>query len=441
MTRTFSVLGLCGLTALLGACGPLPTDGGTPGDPTPKCPVAMGPTHHQGDVTADETWAAAGSPHLVEGSFKIAKGATLTLEPCAEVRIKAAGITVDGRLVADGLPDRPIHLLADDPAKPWTYLRLMGGTASFSYATLENGGSTADVNGLGLIDVRGDRTQPRQELLHVSHVTMTGSQQFGVSLRDGGTFTADSTDLTISGAALGAIRTHPRLAGNIPAGKYTGNADDEIVIMAEEDLTEDTVLHDRGVPYRVGTAKLGGGDLRVGSAYPGTPRTTLTVLAGVVVKVIPDGRIMMSKNSVGATGVLVAQGSPDRPVVFTSAAPAPAAGDWVGLYFTAPDGGDRMDHVRVEYAGGPSYARSFHCDLTGGLNESEDAAVLLFGAGWAPFISNTVIAQSAGYGIDRAWNGDPVDFLGTNDFQAVAKCKESFPREANGTCPSTVPCP
>lgn len=441
MTRTIAILSLAGLTALAGACGPLPTDGGTPGDTTPTCPVAMGPTSHHGDVTADETWTAAGSPHVVESGFKIAKGATLTIEPCAEVRIKATGITVDGRLVADGKDGAPIHILADDPAKPWTYIRLMGGSASFSYATLENGGATTDPNGLGLVDVRGDRTQPRQELLHVSHVTLNGSQQFGVSLRDGATFTADSSDLTISGAALGAIRTHPRLAGNIPSGKYTGNADDEIVIMAEEDLTEDTVLHDRGIPYRVGTAKSGGGDLRVGSAYASSPRTTLTLEAGVVVKVIPDGRIMMSKNSVGATGVLVARGTADRPVVFTSAAPAPAAGDWVGLYFTAPDGGNLMDHVRVEYAGGPSYAKSFHCDPTGGLNESEDAAVLLFGAGWAPFISNTTIVASAGYGIDRAWSGDPVDFLGTNDFQGVAKCKQSYPREPSGTCPSVVPCP
>src|SRR4051812_31256546 len=48
------------------------------------CPKATGgPTEHQGTITADETWTADKSPHIIVNDTQIS--AKLTIEPCAEV--------------------------------------------------------------------------------------------------------------------------------------------------------------------------------------------------------------------------------------------------------------------------------------------------------------------------------------------------------------------
>jgi hypothetical protein len=56
-------------------------------------------------------------------------------------------------------------------------------------------------------------------------------------------------------------------------------------------------------------------------------------------------------------------------------------------------------------------------------------------------VTSTTISDSKGYGIDRAWSGDPIDFIADNTFTNVAKCKQSFPRKADGSCPMMVTCP
>jgi hypothetical protein len=421
--------------ALLAACTPTggEPDGGGGGT---QCPTPSGSgTTHSGSVSADTTWAAADSPHVITSAISVAKAATLTIEPCAEVRIKATGITVDGKLVARGTSTKPITITADD-ATPFSYVRSFG-SMDFENVTLKNGGATNDPNGLGVIDARGDSSLPPQALLRMVNVTIDGSQQWGVSLREGALFTTDSSGLTIKNAAMGAVRAEAPLAGSVPSGTYTGNGHDEITVIANVPIDHDSIWKARGVAYRIGDRSGNGNDMRVGSPYVPASLATLTIESGVVVAVSPGGRILLNYNSNGTTGALNATGA-----TFTSAAASPAAGDWVGLYFgSVPASTTRLDNVRVEYAGGPSFARSYHCDLTGGLNEAEDAAIIILAEPSSAFVTNSTIVSSAGYGIDRGWSGSQLDFMATNTFQAVAKCKQSYPRSSTGSCPATVPCP
>ncbi len=444
MTLRFAFL-LAGLSL---ACGCSSSDKDPAKAPGPTCPapIGAGVTHDGTAVTADTTWTAADSPHIVTFGFNVEVGATLTIEPCAEVRMQPGySITVKGNLHAEGSADKPITFRRDDPAEPWGYLQAASGKIRLAHVMLEGGGTTADTNGLGVLDIRGDQNAPAQELLFVDTVTIAGSQQFGVSLREGGTFFASSKALTISDAAMGPIRSAPRLATNIPVGTYTNNGIDQITLAAEAygQITHDTTFRERGVPYYLGSEPFGTGkELRVGAGDGSL--STLTIEPGVTIRFDKDARFIVeaATSDTPASGVLIAAGTAAAPIVLTSAAAAPLPGDWLGIWFGGkPRAENRIDNARIEYAGGPSQAKGFHCGLDGSLNEAEDAAVIITNLPAGAFVTNTVIKASAGYGVDRGWRGESIDFIPTNTFEEIGKCKQSTPRDQNGACPGSIPCP
>ena len=54
------------------------------------CAAATGAgTVHSGDITADETWTAAGAPHIVESNVRIL--ANVVIEACADVVLNERG--------------------------------------------------------------------------------------------------------------------------------------------------------------------------------------------------------------------------------------------------------------------------------------------------------------------------------------------------------------
>ena len=407
--------------------------------PVNECPAPSGPViEHKSTITADETWSAD-SVHRVTFGISIKKGATLTIAPCAIVKVGPAyAIVADGgNLVAEGTATGPIQFLADDPSQPWGFIQAFApGTIKLAYATVSDAGGEA-TNSFGAIEARGDQLLPAQEILKVDHVTVKGSKNYGVSLRAGAAFTKDSAALTITGSAKSPIRVLPRLVSNIPTGSYTGNTDDRITIAPENygDVNvEDVTMHDRGVPYRVG-------DPNTGTRFwIGPQHFTLTIEPGVKLQFGTAGLIATKENN-GTTGVLVAKGTADTPIVFTRAAPAPAAGDWQGIEFSKVlDAANALDHVEVRYAGGPSGANSFHCETDGSFSKSEDAAVSIYVKPGA-FITNSLFSDSKGAGINLAYSDDYVDLKATNTFNAIAGCSVTRPRaKTTGACTAS-PCP
>jgi len=296
-----------------------------------------------------------------------------------------------------------------------------------------------------MIDVQGDQALPTQGLLHVDHVTLSGSADNGVILRNRAGFTPESTALTITGSAQYPIAIWEASVGSVPPGAYTGNGHDEILLAAinNSPITISTTMHDRGVPYRVGQQD--SMELRV-VAGVGMPLATLTIEPGVIVRFNKDGVMHVQPGSSyteAARGALVAVGTEAKPIVFTSGTAAPAAGDWFGVWFGfIPDASNQVDHVRVEYAGGPSVSGSNSCPGTGWT--SSNAAIRLLGPPAGQFITHTTITSSAAHGIDRGWRADTqTDFLPTNTFVGVTWCQETYPKDHNGACPPAdqVPCP
>jgi hypothetical protein len=407
-----------------------------------------GPTMHESTLFADETWSAEAGPHQVTFDIAVSEGATLTIEPCAEVLIAAGrSITVSGALEAPGTPSEPIRIGALD-AEPWATIQSYGGMLNLSSTTIEGGGDPGGVDPslVAMLDVRGDQTMPTQELLHVDHVTLRDSASLGLRLVEGGGCSATSDGLTITGSAEAPIEIWPRAVGTIPPGTYTGNGDDQIRIPGNGGsaaILEDTTMHARGVPYHIGTSGTFG-DLVIGSA-PGMPPATLTVEAGVTVRFKKDGVMSVEPYSGTdpASGALVAVGTASEPIVFTSAQASPLAGDWLGIYFgSTPDPASRMDYTEVRYAGGLSGTGSFSCTHTVSDGRSEAAIRIVGGAPAQAFVTHTLIADSAGYGIDRGWTGDPIDFVPTNTFANLAWCPQTAPiPPAVGCTGVTIDCP
>jgi len=433
--------------------GTFDVDGGqNPVDPpvTSECTApTKGPTTHGGGSTSDpdEVWTADASPHILPYDTTIYK--TVTLEPCAEVLIGAGKtVGVRGKLIAQGTATKRVHIGAKDAGKPFASIRLNGSEIRLSYTTIDGGGDRLNTLAYlaGMLDLQGDLQLPTQESLFVDHVTLDGSKSNGLVLRDNAGFAAGSNALVIKGSSEHPLSIFARSVGGIPVGSYTGNAKDQILLPTtsnNDSIDETTTLHERGVPYLVGHAG-SGGSLRVDTqAQPAKPSPVLTIEPGVTMRFKKGGALhaVFSTGDDPARGAIVAVGTADKPIVFTSDEASPAAGDWLGLRFgQVPNATNRLENVRIEYAGGTSSGGSDSCQDNSEL--MNDAAVRIYGLPPSQFITNTHIVKSLTNGIDRGYRSlVDVDFLATNTFTDVALCNQTLNKDQNGACPTLVPCP
>lgn len=410
------------------------------------CPApAGGPTMHPGEnVEAAQVWAASGSPHLIPYDFTI--HAPVLVEACARVQI-GGGVTLTigdgGSLVADGNAEQPVvfERLEDEP---WTTIRTLGGEVQLFYTTLDGGGAAG--NGVpeltGALWLRAPSgTTAITDVARLHEVEIRGSEAAGLRLDGPASIAPDSQGLTITEGASHPLSASATVVGAIPEGQYDGNADDRIVLTTAntETISVDATIHDRGVPYLVGQPGQVG-DLRVQASAGAL--AVLTIEPGVELQFQSAGVLTVdhATGDAPATGALVAVGTVERPVVFTSAAPQPAAGDWLGIYFGGTlDMVDALEHARIEYAGGASASGSNSCMYPG--ESINSAAIRIFGVPPGRFVTNSEIIASAAHGIDRGWRADfVVDFAESVTFD-VQRCTQTTPRKADGTCPDRVPCP
>ncbi len=416
-------------------------------DTTGTTPVA-----HGNDVVTDETWGAG--LHDVTFDIGVRKGATLTLAPCAVVRvIKDRGIAIGtsiegdgGKLVAVGTAVRPIVITTATPGERWNHVLVNSlGTADLAYVALVGGGGTYSRGG-GALHLYGDQYKPIQALAKVVHVTISGAGKYGAVLEGRGAFSADSSELAVSGAGDMALKVNGPAIGTVPTGLYTGNTIDAIRLMGSgsyDIIDADVTIHDRGVPYVVG----GDGAFNEMSVQgPDGTQPLLTIEPGVTLKFgkATSGLFIdRAMTTVAARGALSAIGTNAKPITFTSNEALPAAGDWTGIHFRGvPSAKNKIDYARVEYAGADTGTTGFSCGTPPSSNQlSNEAAIAIFGQPSSAFVTNTVISKSAANGFERAWTGTEVDFTPTNTFTDVAYCTQTQPKPAVGSCPATPSCP
>ena len=417
----------------------------------PPCATPNGTTiTHSADITADETWAGGGITHLVPSQLQVRAPATLTIEPCAIVSFGAGqGIEVVGdsansvpaKLVAAGNDDvfGFVELVATDSDQPWGSLQG------------DNEQSLIELDHTQLIGAGAGGTSTRQSaiamngagyavaaapVLTANSLVIDHPQGGAVFLDTNAAFTATSTQLTVIGAPDYPIAMNMMALGTIPV--FTGQQDthdDVLVIGASPNVFADLTITNR-MPVRIQTA----GDLVV-APPPASNLTevTLTIQPGTILR-FEGTRMIFGQNGHGAantSGILVATGTPQQPIVFTSGAATPAPGDWGGLYLlTAP--GSQIQNAAIDYAGGPSGIVSTNCRPQG---QPDDAALIIGSDSFVPTIDlvrATQIIHSAGFGIDAIWTAatdDTPDLATDNTFGENVGCNQTFNGLTTGSCP------
>jgi len=112
-------------------------------------PFLMADTYHSGDITSDETWYAAGNPHIVSGDVKVINTVLLTIEAGCQVKFDGDyHLMVDGTLVADGTETDHIAFTSNQstPANgDWEYIifNVADGSNLLDYCDISYGGSLA----------------------------------------------------------------------------------------------------------------------------------------------------------------------------------------------------------------------------------------------------------------------------------------------------------
>jgi hypothetical protein len=415
---------------------------------------------HSGTISSSERWIAG--HHVVPSTITLGDNVVVTIEGCSDIKLGPdASIHVTGtnsQLVAEGSLPRPVHFLRSGDAA-WGRVLARGGSVRLAHTTLEGGGGTTpailSADFLGATLAAQGTAESLPQSLHVDNVSVIGSTGVGLALV-ASRFTAESARLTVRSSG-----SHPMYLGadalsELPAGEYTGNAIDEILLHDaqvavygnDRPIVRDTVAHARGVPYRVGINGTTNAMIRVGDGREDGPAAVLfEIEPGVTMKfsrsVANSGILVQGHMVRGAwtsQGALRAVGNSRTGITFTSAERAPMAGDWVGLYFkSAIDPRTRVDYAVIEYAGSDCGARGVCASNAGGDIDADSAVVIMLEPMLAPpgqFVTNTTIRHSANGGVYRSWHDTEIDFTPTNSFESIAGCRQSGVARAMGGCAS-----
>lgn len=439
MQHTASPLAIVPLLAALGACGAPPPPAEN------RCPIPSGAgVVHAADVTRDETWRAADGPHVIRGRVAVRGAATLTLEPCAELRLEAdASLDVGtqhgmepARLVARGTAERPITLRRAGSA-PWGSLAVFAPARAELAEVTVTGAGADPFRERASVYVFGPGVAPNDGSLAARGLTVRDGAGPGVVLAAAASFVAGSTGLRVAGVAGHPLVSGQHALGTLPDGDLRDNAAPEVLVREDQangyvGLQTDVRARRLSVPYRVGTAD--GEPFRVGSSAL-TGFATLTLDPGVELRFHPGVALrVITARGERSLGAIRALGTAAAPVRLTSARATPRPGDWPGIYYESPIAPqNELAHVEIAWAGGDCSCSLVSCSPVRGY----EGAVVFDGAAppWA-FVHDSVIRDSAGHGFVRSWlDRDDMGFVATNRFERLAGCPQTAPMRSGVTCP------
>jgi parallel beta-helix repeat protein len=299
---------------------------------------------HSGDITSNETWIEG--IHLVIGDVYV-DDCILTIEPGAIIRInEGVGIYFGYKggpsgttLIANGTATKPITFTsaaATKAAGDWDYIGFFDGASSASsmkYCIVEYGGGySSSIGEIHLAEVH----------ITIDNSTVQYSEQYGISLSSGAWFESFENN------TLKDIGTYPIfISGNYVHTIGAGNSittNKGILVEGDEFEQSSATWLKQSCPYILWA------DLYI-QAVSGA---VLTIQPGVEIQ-ITEGTGIYIAYSGDRFGTLIADGTSQARIKFTSAAPAGSktAGDWnfIGFY-NGSGANSSFNYCDIEYGGG-----------------------------------------------------------------------------------------
>ena len=281
------------------------------------------------DVTKDLTFTK-GCTVMAKRSITVRGGATVTFEEGVKVSFDTdTYIWVNyGKLVVKGTDAAPVVFTSANKspaAGDWVGLgfkeKTMAGT-SLDHLIIEYAGSKSD-NGVGGIQIEAMRQGGR---ISITNSTIRSGAQFGLVAEKNASF-AKFENNTFKDNKKGSLDVVAGVLGSV--GK--GNTFNDPIHVTESKIDQTTTWPPFDVPVIVD------GNIKIesDSSVP-----TLTIADKTVVKMGQDRSFDIKE------GALVA-----KNVTFTSAAPSPSPGDWVGFFVRKKSNGTHIENCTFEYFG------------------------------------------------------------------------------------------
>lgn len=307
-------------------------------------PTACVPGPHSGDITADETWCLADSPHLITGTVVVLPSATLTIQEGVTVQTRSgAELQVRGRLRAVGTAAQRILFTSEADTGPgqWNGLYFNGGTGDLEYVVVRYAGPNNSDGYRGNIVARNVLNGE----LHIINSEIRDQMLYdyvdvGLNVNDSHVLVSN-TLFTGNGGGVESYHDAPmRIIGagsvvTMTANSFISNTHDQVLIYANAMTAHDVRLTPQ--TYLKG--------YRLVENYVVPSDITLTVDPGVTV--FSEG------GELQVQGHLNAIGTQAQPILFTSQTDTPppgtGPGQWGGILFNGGMGDLR--HVTVRYGG------------------------------------------------------------------------------------------
>jgi len=415
---------------------------------------SAGPTYISGVLDYSTTWTEYLSPYIVQSNLSVAQGATLTISLGVIVKFtQGVSLTTQGSLVADGTPEKKITFTAYSSLTPgaWGGLTFAAGSTNnlldnvvVKYATTGVNTSTSSLtisnstisnsssNGISVtsasptisnntisnnqygIKTENTSSQPTISGNTISNNSETGiylvtsspsissntisNSQYGVMAT--GSSNPTITNNTIKDNTSWAIYLEDRSSGATINGNTITGAKPGIYVWGSVGIISSLTWASLNAPYVIAT-----GNAPYGVTV--AQGSTLTISPEVVVKFEQNAKLHIN-------GSMVADGTPEKKIVFTSlkddsyggdsngdgAASVPAKGDWGstgGIYFNNASINNLLDNVVVKYAQtGVSASTSSLTISNSSISNSSNNGISVSSA--SPTITGSTISNNQ-YGI------------------------------------------
>lgn len=305
--------------------------------------------YHHGTVSEDETWLAS-QTHIVDGNLYVT-GCKITIEPGTIIRVQEGyEIEFSGQnteLQANGTAEAPITFTSDlttPTAGSWDGLYFSSGvntTTLLNHCKIEYAGSNSNYGVIVL----------NSASISVENCEISKSGSYGVDAGSN-SFVSFVND-TIKECADYAITISASAANSIGDGNVI-TSDMGIEITGGKISSGDVVWRKQTVPYVLTD------DVEI----DGANNPKLTINKGTTVLLKSGTSITVAGSEYGT---LIAQGTADSMIVFSSASPTPQEGDWDYIMFDQGSTNCLLEYCDIKYGGGNS---------SWGMVDLEDNAVV-----------------------------------------------------------------